>query len=301
MPEVRIQPEATHEIAEARILEPKALGRQSSATKASAAVNDNQASAELLSQYYTRPDVAAHLYDVFLDRLPAGADFQMVEPSAGAGAFFKLMPAGSLAYDVEPKFPGVQTKDFLTVQIESDRPVAIVGNPPFGRNASMAVRFFNHAAPQCEIIAFILPRSFRKAKIENRLHRSFHRVYEEEVEKNAFLFRGKEYDVSAVFQIWERRAEPRALRHVQTTHPDFEFTTPDRANFAIARVGAHAGRIHHRYTMSRSSHFFIRGDVEHIMKQLDFGSVTGNVASNPSLSKGEIVHLYIESKTMHAG
>lgn len=158
----------------------------------------------------------------------------------------------------------------------------------------MAVRFFNHAARQSSVIAFILPRTFRKASIENRLDRNFHLLHEETVPDDAFLFRSKPYNVPAIFQIWERRPERRELRHVETRHSDFDFTTPDRADFAIQRVGARAGRVHRDFTASPSSHYFIRGDVEDIMGQLDFPSVARNVAGNPSLSKSEIVSLYRE-------
>lgn len=127
----------------------------------------------LLDQYYTCQQVARKLYGVFQEYFDPN-QYQLVEPSAGTGSFFRLMPHGSLAFDVDPKYPGIRTADFLCVEIRSEREVAVVGNPPFGRNASMAVRFFNHAAWQASVIALILPRTFRKASIENRLDRNFH-------------------------------------------------------------------------------------------------------------------------------
>lgn len=255
--------------------------------------NDNLPADARLDQYYTDPVVAAQLYAFFHKHFDVST-LRLIEPSAGAGAFFRLMPPGSLAFDVDPRYPGVRTADFLSVRIPGSARTAFLGNPPFGRNASMAVRFFNHAAPHAAVIAFIMPRSVRKASIENRLDRDFHLVAEVDVPADAFLFRGRRYDVPAVFQIWQRRAEPRPLRKVETTHQDFEFTTPDNADFAIQRVGARAGRIHHDFGMSPSSHHFIKGDVEAIMAELDFGRVARDVAGNPSLSKSEIVALYRE-------
>ena len=245
----------------------------------------------LLDQYYTCQQVARKLYGVFQEYFDPN-QYQLVEPSAGTGSFFRLMPHGSLAFDVDPKYPGIRTADFLCVEIRSEREVAVVGNPPFGRNASMAVRFFNHAAWQASVIALILPRTFRKASIENRLDRNFHLIHEETVQCDAFLFRSKPYDVPAVFQIWERRDDLRELRHVAIHHPDFSWTTADRADFGIQRVGARAGRVHRDFTKSPSSHYFIRGNVEPIMKRLNFAKVALNVAGNPSLSKSEIVSLY---------
>ncbi|UZK67705.1 SAM-dependent methyltransferase [Sphingomonas sp. M1-B02] len=255
------------------------------------ALNDNHAWDIQLDQYYTRQDVAADCYGIFGQHFDP-ALYLMVEPTAGTGSFYQLLPDGSLGFDVEPKYPGIKTADFLTVEIESDREIAVIGNPPFGKNASMAVRVFNRAARQASVIALILPRTFRKASIENRIDPAFHLLREETVPRDAFLFRSKPYDVPAVFQIWERRREPRALRLVETQHPDFEFTTSNHADFAIQRVGARAGRVHCDFTASPSSHYFIRGNVEAIMAMLDFASVVGNVAGNPSLSKSEIISLY---------
>lgn len=259
-----------------------------------AANNGDRGSDKRLDQFYTHPDVAAHLYRIFQEHFDP-TELLMVEPSAGTGSFFKLLPPGSQAFDLEPKYPGVQMADFLTLLVMSDRRVAIIGNPPFGKNSSTAIRFFNHAARQASIIALILPRTFRKESIQNRIAHSFHLIREEEVPADAFLFRGKKYDVPVVFQIWERHPEIRALRPTASAHPDFEFTTPERADLAIRRVGARAGRIHHDFSMSPSSHHFIKGDVEHVMASLDFASVAGNVAGNPSISKSEIVVLYSEA------
>lgn len=268
--------------------------RLDSPTTSKPASNDNRSIALKLDQYYTQLCVAKALYRVFKIYFDPSR-FLMVEPSAGTGSFFRLLPKGSIGIDQDPKYPGIRTADFLTASLPTDRPIAFIGNPPFGKNASMAVWFFNHAASQGRVIAFIVPKSFKKASIENRLDPAFHLIHEEEVSKNAFLFQGKPFNVPAVFQIWERRDQPRALRPTATTHPDFEFTTPDRADFAIQRVGTKAGRVHHDFSMSPSSTYFIRairGDVEGRMRQIDFASVARNTAGNPSLAKAEIVALY---------
>ena len=262
--------------------------------------NDDRASKSKLDQYYTRPEVAVHLYGIFREVFEP-ADYQMVEPSAGQGAFFKLLPPGALGFDIEPQYPGIATADFLTVELPTTRPVIIIGNPPFGKNASTAIRFVNHAARHSNVvaIAMILPRSFRKASIENRLDPAFHLVREETVPRDAFLHDGKPFNVSAVFQIWVRGAALRRRREVKTEHPDFEFTTKDRADFVVQRVGARAGRLHHNFNASPNSHYFIRGNVEGIMVQLDFATVAANATCNPSLAKAEIVSLY-SSRTSEA-
>ncbi|MGI4878843.1 MAG: hypothetical protein ACRYG4_15300 [Janthinobacterium lividum] len=218
----------------------------------------------------------------------------MVEPSAGTGAFSDLLPACRLAFDVEPRGEHIVKADYLKIEIRSARKIAVIGNPPFGSNASLAIRFFNHSAMQADVVALIMPLSIMKASMINRLDPDFHLLHEETVETNAFLLEAIPYDVPTVFQIWERRTYRRVLRAVEFRHSDFDFTTKDKADFAIQRVGARAGRVHHDLTASASSHYFIRGDVERTMRRLEpsFRRAAADVAGNPSLAKSEIVALY---------
>ena len=96
------------------------------------AVNDNCASIVELDQYYTAQHVADHLYGVFQKHFHPDQHL-MVEPSAGLGAFFKLLPAGNLGYDLDPRYPGIKTADFLAIELPSNRRSIVIGNPPFGR------------------------------------------------------------------------------------------------------------------------------------------------------------------------
>lgn len=156
----------------------------------------------------------------------------------------------------------------------------------------MAIRFFNHAARSASVIAMILPRTFRKASVENRLDDAFHLVHEEMAPRNAFEFRGKELDVPAIFQIWERHDERLPLRPVEMTHPAFKFVDAASREFAIRRIGVRAGRIHRDADASVSSHHFIKGDVEDIMRKPDLAGAAADTAGIPSLAKSEIVALF---------
>ena len=70
-----------------------------------------------LDQYDTREDVAACLYGI-VEKYFDLTLYEMVEPSGGMGSFLKLMPFGSRACDLEPKYPDIETADFLTVKFE---------------------------------------------------------------------------------------------------------------------------------------------------------------------------------------
>jgi hypothetical protein len=80
--------------------------------------------------------------------------------------------------------------------------INVIGNPPFGKNASKAVRFFNQAALFARIIAFIVPRSFEKESIINRLNQNFHLIHVSQLPRNSFSFENIVVDVPCSFCVW---------------------------------------------------------------------------------------------------
>lgn len=250
-------------------------------------------------QFYTRPDLA----ELYLRRLKEHVDldgFQIVEPSAGSGSFMDVLPYGTFGCDIEPLHDGVFTGDFLTLQIDSNRRIACVGNPPFGRNSKLAKRFFNHAATFSEIIAFILPRTFRKTSIINGLDDRFHLIHEEEVPADAFVFQGRPYSVPTVFQIWVKSEDRRPALPDIKTHADFEFASGEDGDFAMQRVGKAAGEVHDGLKRSRKAHYFIKADAEGVVRRImeelrpEFEKAASNTAGKPSLAMSKIVAIYTE-------
>ena len=119
-----------------------------------------------LDQFYTNPDYAK----VFLDKVDQhlGLDNfdRIIEPSAGTGSFFNLLDKNKrVGLDLEPKADGVIKMDFFDFDYNQYRgeKILTLGNPPFGKNASLAQKFFNRSAIYSDAIAFLIPRTFRKA------------------------------------------------------------------------------------------------------------------------------------------
>ncbi|WP_054119187.1 hypothetical protein [Porphyrobacter sp. AAP60] len=249
----------------------------------------------LLDQFYTDSSVAVTLYDFLRSEFDLHG-YRFIEPSAGTGSFSRLLPPGSLAYDLDPKASGIIEADFLKVEIPESGKLAVVGNPPFGKNSSLAIRFFNQAALKAELIAFIVPATFQKMSVQRRLNPHLHLVAEAPVPHNAFWFCGKRKHVPTAFQIWVRRDIKRTTQRPPTRHPDFDFVkSPSDADFVIQRVGGEAGKIHRDFGMSSQSHLFIRpkaAGVEVVMHSLDLASTAKMTAGNPSIAKSEIVRLY---------
>ena len=163
----------------------------------------------------------------------------------------------------------------------------------------MAVKFFNHAASYSDTIAFVLPRTFRKSSVINRLSEKFNLELNTILPDNSFhLPNGEIYDVPCVWQIWKLGKTRKKIKKV-IKHADFEFVSDKtNANFVIQRVGVSAGVTHKNFNKSKSSHYWIKGSekVYNIMKSINWNykeSPKYDTAGNPSLSKGDLIDKYI--------
>ncbi|MBB2981610.1 MULTISPECIES: Eco57I restriction-modification methylase domain-containing protein [Burkholderiaceae] len=260
-----------------------------------------------LDQFYTNPQLAQRLFDELIadhlgDRWSHGV--RWLEPSCGTGAFLSLLPEDAIGVDLDPKYLGAVQADFLNWTprgTADDRPLVVVGNPPFKHD----IAFFNRSADLgAERIAFIVPRSWQKPSVQNKLARAFHLVHEEVLPLDAFIFEGQPAKVPTVFQVWERRDEQRALVVLHTTHADFAFvpySQRDTADFAIQRVGVHAGRVKDLDAehLGEGSHRFVRvtdrtqvAKVRADFEAIDWAPIKACVAGNPSIANGEMVQAY---------
>ncbi len=258
-----------------------------------------------LDQFYTKPEVAAACMDIVRRTLPMDEIGEWIEPSAGTGVFFHMLPEPRRGFDIDEANSHEDITiidDFLKWDYGDVRaPVAVVGNPPFGRNASLALRFVNRAARFAEWICMILPRTFEKTTMQDKVSINFELVGESVVlEPYSFIHDGEPYDVPCCFQIWRRKpmGEKRRITKASFTHPDFDFVSePEGADFAFQRVGARAG-LASKEGLERSwkSNHFIKVkpgvDADELMEQfnsIDWSCISERTAGNPSISKGEMI------------
>lgn len=256
--------------------------------------------ARRLDQFYTLPDVSCACVDRLNDVVQRlGGEWQFIEPSAGAGAFLDHLPIPSLGLDIAPGRADIREADFLDwFPPPGNRRIAVVGNPPFGKNASLARRFFDHAATFADIIAFIVPRTFEKPNFVNRLDRSMHLVESLALDDWSFEFDGAPYAVPTVFQVWEKRAWLRPLTRVPLVHPHFAFVSRALGDFAFQRVGARAGLVSiDGLRKSPQSHYYLKANIcmDELLGRLqsiDWSSIKHRTAGNPSIGKGELIEAY---------
>ena len=166
-----------------------------------------------LDQFYTKETIAKLCWDHLVDTMSSGINKNInklffFEPSAGKGAFYKLMPEQRrIGMDLEPKCDGVKLQDFLkTLKIKFEpHNTVVVGNPPFGKRGNLAVEFLNHSACLAETVAFIVPVIFRKFMIHKKLDSRMKFISKLDLPKESFEFGdGKAYSVNTEFQIWTR-------------------------------------------------------------------------------------------------
>jgi len=252
-----------------------------------------------LDQFYTNTKISqACMYA--LEKDYNLEEYFLFEPSAGTGSFSDLFHANSLAVDLDPKKDYIQKNDFLKLDnsLFKDNKVFTIGNPPFGKNSSLAIKFFNKAAEFSKYIAFIVPKTFKKVSLTNKLDLNFELIAEHELPLNSFVFEENEYSVPCVFQIWKKSDVQREKVSTDSSSDYFEFTSREYADFAIRRVGGLAGKVIKNFeTYKDSSHYFIKSKVNKtsLIKTLtnsyaELQSLARNSAGNPSLSKYELAH-----------
>jgi len=268
---------------------------------------------EGLDKFYTLPiyskkciDKVCELYDI------EGWDL-IIEPSAGNGSFLNQIPSNKkIGIDILPEHPDIIKQDFFdytpqTININTN--ILVIGNPPFGRVSSMAIKFFNHSAKWANVIAFIIPRTFRKISIQNRLDNKFHLVYDEELPNNPSCFYPA-MSVKCCFQIWEKKELERLFIDLPKKHNDWEFlklgkrdasgqpTPPLNADFALRAYGGNIGEIKTEglYELRPKSWHWFKANIDkniliNRLSQLDYSNSL-NTARQNSMGRAELVNIY---------
>jgi len=253
-------------------------------------------------QFYTPKELAQTLTNKVAQVIGGLTNRTVIEPAGGTGSFVtaakELGAKNVLSFDIEPKADGVILADFLTSEIKGVADAVTISNPPFGRNNSLSIPFFNKAAKNSEYIAFILPRSWRKWSVINRLDRNFHLIHDEDLaidyvdETGEMLW--QKARLNTCFQIWEKRDTPRELIKVK----DFGLITkvsPLDADVALTVFGYSCGKVRTEFDrIPNSTVMFLKLNDKRVLAALnrvDFSRFYKNTAYTEALSLQEIRYL----------
>jgi hypothetical protein len=264
-----------------------------------------------LDKFYTIPSISEKCINTVSSYYDWSIWGLVIEPSAGNGSFLTAIPTEKkLGIDISPEHDDIMTQDFLTYTPPPGK-ILVIGNPPFGRVSSLAIQFFQHAAKWADVIAFIIPRTFRRVSVQNKLHLNFHLVHDEEIPVSPCSF-SPPMMVKCCFQIWEKRHTKRSIVELSTTHEDWEFVgfgpndekgqpTPPEADFAIRAYGGTCGDIVETglELLRPKSWHWIKSKINintliERFKTLDY-SISFDTARQNSIGRGDLVRLYSEA------
>lgn len=256
-------------------------------------------------EFFTNTNVALECIRLFMEHIVPGPDDILIEPSAGSGSFSHNLRGNVYAFDIKSRHSSIMEKDFLTLPsspwfkttiLDQHVPIHVIGNPPFGRQSSLAKKFIRLCCAFSSSVSFILPKSFKKDSFQRTFPLHFHKVYETDLPPGSFTIGDKVHDVPCVFQIWKKHI---ILRENPSRQEPYGFVfckKEDTPDFALRRVGVYAGKLvvgPDFINVSPQSHYFIK--VVHQDKQqfvscyhrIIFGH--DNTVGPKSISKTEFI------------
>ena len=261
----------------------------------------------IIDKFYTKTNVATSCITLIKQHVTINETDLILEPSAGNGAFMdsiKLLSKHHLFYDLEPENSDIIKQDYLIYDFREIKKrfnkIHVVGNPPFGRQSSLAIKFIRKSCEFCNSISFILPKSFKKDSLKNKFPLQFHLVYECDLPDNSFLVDGSEHNVPCVFQIWEKKETNRSVAEkIQPLH--FEFVDKKQhPDISFRRVGVNAGTMDVNIDeKSIQSHYFINFTNnktlhDNLNKLSKINFEFNNTVGPNSISKQELIRKFNE-------
>jgi hypothetical protein len=259
-----------------------------------------------IDKYYTKSNVVNQCLDKIKEYINIHENDLIIEPSAGNGAFIsgiKQLTSNYKFYDIIPENPEIETQDYLSLNYnftKNFQNIHCIGNPPFGRQSSIAIKFIKKSCEFCNTLSFILPKSFKKESLKKTFPLEFHLLFEMDLDYKSFLVDGVEHDVPCIFQIWAKKDYKREITEkIEPTNFIFvkKTETPD---ISFRRVGVNAGNIDKNINeKSEQSHYFIKftnnktidENMDNLAKiQFNFNNTVGP----KSISKQELIKEFIK-------
>ena len=166
-----------------------------------------------LDRFFTRPAIAQECHLALLDVMASdhadAARYRFVDPAAGDGVFYDLLPEDlRIGVEIVPGRMDFEARDYLGWKPQANGlRYAVIGNPPFGYRAWLALAFVNHSATFADYIGLILPMAFQsdgKGSPKFRVEGA-ELVQSRPLPKGSFVLpSGQPAAINALWQVWRR-------------------------------------------------------------------------------------------------
>jgi predicted RNA methylase len=261
-------------------------------------------------KFYTKHETVDICINKINSTIKINKEDIILEPSAGNGSFVKSLLALSnncIFLDISPEHICVKKENFLEIKIDDYlkqinykpfRKTHVIGNPPFGRQSSLAIKFIKKSCEFCDTLSFILPKSFKKESLKKHFPLNFHLKLEIDLPKNSFLVNYEKYDVPCIFQIWTKEEKKREVKE-KLEPVSFKFVKKtDHPDISIRRVGGTSGFVDSNYMdKNEQSHNFIKFNENLKVDIVSLVTILNNIKYDfdntvgpKSISKQEIIN-----------
>lgn len=159
-------------------------------------------------QFFTPTHITQKCWEIFIENTSIDCnEYTFIEPSAGDGAFLKVLPPNTIAMDIEPRHVSIISQDYLLWKpADLTKKYIVFGNPPFGLRGHIALNFILHSLQFADYVCFILPQLFEsdgKGSPRKRIH-GYNLIYSEKISAPFYTPENTNVDVNGVFQIWSK-------------------------------------------------------------------------------------------------
>jgi hypothetical protein len=258
-----------------------------------------------MDKYYTNSDVVKRCGEILKKTRIIKEGELIIEPSAGSGAFLPIIRKLSKnykMYDIKPERSGIKKQDFLKLELKGNKKIHIIGNPPFGNRMTLCKKFIKKSSELgASTIAFILPKTFKKKSQWNVFPKQYHLIYQEDIPRNSFTYKGETKNINSVFQVWIRLDKER--KRFKSPEPvGFSFVKENQdPDIAIKRRSRNGIEIVPPEDITQTAlYFFIRFEKEKDFRKIVCSYVDGKLTwkssdtamTAPYISKDDITERF---------
>lgn len=214
------------------------------------------------NQWFTKTEAAQHCVALTQRAMRKigkdWRDYRIVEPSAGDGRFYNLLPATRrIGLDLSPQTnskasSGIIKHDFLRWSPPETGKYIVIGNPPFGVRGDLADAFIKRACLFADICAFILPIGYMNT--QRSYFPGFELIHSEELPSDIFVnVLGHESKpagqgaINTCFNIWSAGNSPRPPVYDYVCQKDVRVSACNFPKNADAFIRAHGLFVKARY------------------------------------------------------